>query len=182
VTEAHKLPRHAAAKRIRRADSPLRQSSQGAGRPPNRHRPRLFRTKRTGLAAATALVSLNVWTGAPLLALWVGSRFEGWVGEGAGTSMRAVFVLVVVLAVLELALTLALTRLSAAYDELTGRPPAARQSSPWLRSMRGEREELARERQGISAVERLVVLSVVAAALAFEIWFFFFAGSPLPSA
>jgi hypothetical protein len=97
--------------------------------------------------------------------------------------MRAVFVLIVVLAVLELALTLALGRLSAAYDELTGRPHAARQTSPWLRSMRGEREEFARKREGVSGVERVVVISVVAAALAFEIWFFFFfAGSPLPSA
>ena len=95
--------------------------------------------------------------------------------------MRAVFVLVAVLAVVELALTLALTRLSAAYDELTGRPHAARRTSPWLRSMRGEREELARERAGISGVERVVVISVVAAALAFEIWFFFFAGSSLPN-
>lgn len=165
------------------APASARRLSQGAERVPGWERPRLFRIKRTGLAAGTALVSINVWTGAPLLALWVGSRFEGWVGaEGAGTSMRAVFVLVVVLAVLEVALTMALTRLSGAYDELTGRPPAARRSSPWLRSMRGEREEFARKREGISAVERVVVISVVAAALAFEIWFFFFAGSPLPSA
>jgi hypothetical protein len=48
--------------------------------------------------------------------------------------------------------------------------------------MRGEREEVARQREGISGVERVVVISVVAAALAFEAWFFFFAGSPLPNA
>lgn len=95
--------------------------------------------------------------------------------------MRAVFVLIGVLALLELALTLALGRVSAAYDELTGRPDSARRTSPWLRSMRGEREEVARKKVGISGVERVVVISVVAAALAFEIWFFFFAGSPLPS-
>jgi hypothetical protein len=132
----------------------------------------------------TALLSINAWTGVPLLAIWVGSRFEGWVGgsaTGGGTTMRALFVLIAVLALLEVALIVALTRLSAAYDELTGRPHAARRTSPWLRSMRGEREEFARQRQGISAVERVVVFSVVAAALAFEIWFFFFAGSPLPS-
>jgi hypothetical protein len=96
--------------------------------------------------------------------------------------MRAVFVLIAALAVLEVALTMALTRFSSAYDELTGRPDAARRTSPWLRSMRGEREEFARKREGISALERIVVISVVAAALAFEIWFFFIAGSPLPSA
>jgi hypothetical protein len=144
----------------------------------------LFRLRRIGLAVGTALVSINVWTGVPLLAIWVGSHFEGWVGgsgTGGGTTMRAVFVLVAVLAVLELAMTLALARLSAAYDELTGRPHAARRTSPWLRSMRGEREEFARERAGISGIERVVVISVVAAVLAFEVWFFFFAGSSLPA-
>jgi hypothetical protein len=133
-----------------------------------------------------ALLSINVWTGAPLFAIWVGSRFEGWVGGGSGTgggsSMRAVFVLMVVLAVVELVLSLALTSLSAAYDDLSGRPHAQRRTSPWLRSMRGEREEFARQRAGISGVERVVVISVVAAVLALEIWFFFFAGSPLPNA
>ena len=36
-----------------------------------------------------------------------------------------------------------------------------------------------RRRDGISVVERIVVLSVVGAALVFEYWFFFLAGSPL---
>jgi hypothetical protein len=145
-------------------------------------RPRLSGLRRLGLAIASAVVSVNMWTGAPLFAIWVGSRFEGWIGsQSGGTSMRAVFVLVAVLAVLELALTFALTRLSAAYDELTGRPQSARQTSPWLRSMRGEREDFSRKKEGISGVERLVVISVVAAMLAFEVWFFFFAGSSLPN-
>jgi hypothetical protein len=95
--------------------------------------------------------------------------------------MTAVFVVIVVLAVSCLALTTALTWLSAHYDELTGRPTAARRTSPWLRSMRGEREELAKKREGVSAVERVVVGAVVVCVLAFEGWFFFFAGSPLPN-
>jgi hypothetical protein len=150
----------------------------------SQRQPQLVSLKRIALAAGTALVSINVWTGAPLLAVWVGSRFEEWVGgsgTGGGTSMRAVFVLIAVLVLLELALTLALARLSAAHDNLTGRPASARRTSPWLRSMRGEREEIARKREGISGVERIVVISVVAAVLAFEVWFFVFAGSPLPS-
>ena len=148
-------------------------------------RPRGVGPRRLGLAVATAVVSVNVWTGAPLFALWVGSRFEGWVGgsgTGGGTTMRAVFVLVAVLAVLELVLTFSLSRLSAAYDELTGRPQSARRTSPWLRSMRGEREDFIREKHGVSAVERVVVISVVTAVLALQIWFFFFASSPLPNA
>jgi hypothetical protein len=72
--------------------------------------------------------------------------------------------------------------LSTRYDELTGRPPEARRTSPWLRSMRGEREEFVRRRHRVSAVERLVVLSVVACVLTLEFWFFFLAGSSLPQA
>jgi hypothetical protein len=93
--------------------------------------------------------------------------------------MGAVFLVIGVLTAGEIALTLALTRLSARYDELTGRPPAARRTSPWLRSMRGEREELAKRRQGVSPVERIVVVSVVLCVVAFEVWFFFFAGSSI---
>ncbi len=33
--------------------------------------------KRVTMAAATAFLSINIWTGAPLLALWVGSRVVG---------------------------------------------------------------------------------------------------------
>ena len=140
--------------------------------------------KRLAVASGAALVGVLIWTGAPLLALWVGSRFEGWIHSrdpGNGVTMRAVFVVVITLAALELALTFALTHLSATYDELAGRPLEARRTSPWLRSMRGEREEFARRRHGISAVERIVVLSVVAATLALEYWFFFVAGSSLGS-
>ena len=140
--------------------------------------------KRLAIAAAAAVAGVNVWTGAPLLALWVGSRFEGWIHSrdpGNGVTMRAVFVVVVVLAALELVLVFALGHLTAAYDEITGRPPEARRTSPWLRSMRGEREELVRSKQQTSAVERVVILSVVLAVMAFETWFFFFAGSSLPN-
>jgi hypothetical protein len=131
--------------------------------------------KRLGLATLSAVIAVNIWTGCPLLAVWVGSRAVG----SSGLSMGAVFLVVAVLAAGEIALTLALTWLSARYDELTGRPPAARRTSPWLRSMRGEREDFAKRRQGVSPVERIVVVSVVLCVGAFEVWFFFFAGSSI---
>jgi hypothetical protein len=127
---------------------------------------------------ASALVSINVWTGSPLLAVWVGSKVQGSLNN---LSMTAVFSVVVVLAVLVLGLGWVLTWLNAKYDELSGRPPAARQTSPWLRSMRDERETDVRSKYGISAIEKVVVVVVVAAVLTFEIWFFFFAGSSLPN-
>ena len=131
--------------------------------------------KRLGLATLSAVIAVNIWTGCPLFAVWVGSRAVG----SSGLSMGAVFLVVAVLAAGEIALTFALTWLSARYDELTGRPPAARRTSPWLRSMRGEREDFAKRRQGVSPVERIVVVSVVLCVGAFEVWFFFFAGSSI---
>ena len=137
---------------------------------------RFPRLKRVALVTGTALVSINIWTGCPLFAVWVGSKVQAAQGR---LSMTALFTVVVVLAVTVVALGGLLAWLNGKYDELTGRPKEARQTSPWLRSMRGERESDIRRRYGISAVERVVVISVVAAVLAFEIWFFFFAGSSL---
>jgi len=137
----------------------------------------LVALKKIGLLAATVLVAVNVWTGAPLFALWVGSRAQGT----HGVSMTAMFVVVVVLAVVVTGLAWALAQLSARYDDLTGRPQTARRTSPWLRSMRAERDADVRQKYRISPVEKVVVGVVVAAVLAFEVWFFFFAGSSLPN-
>jgi hypothetical protein len=134
--------------------------------------------KKIGLVTASALCAVNLWTGAPLFAVWVGSKVQGNLNN---LSMTAVFSVIVVLAAIVFLLAAALTWLNAKYDDLTGRPPAARHTSPWLRSMRDEREDDTRRKFGISPVERVVVVSVVAAVLAFEVWFFFFAGSSLPN-
>ena len=131
--------------------------------------------RRIALGALAVVIALNIWTGGPLLAVWVGSRVAG----SSGLSMGALFTIVAVLAATSIGLTLALGWVSARYDELTGRPHEARRTSPWLRSMSGEREEFARKRHGISAVERIVVLSAGLGVLAFEVWFFFFSGSPI---
>jgi hypothetical protein len=136
------------------------------------------RLKKIGLVTASALCSVNLWTGAPLFAVWVGSKVQGNLNN---LSMTAVFSVILVLALSVFGLGFLLTWLNAKYDELTGRPPAARQTSPWLRSMRDEREDEVRRKYGISGVERAVVASVVAGVLAFEVWFFFFAGSSLPN-
>jgi hypothetical protein len=66
-----------------------------------------------------------------------------------------------------------------AYQEATGTAPTVRTHAPWLRSMRGERPEYAARGANISGAERVVVATVVVAALAFEIWFFFFSGSSI---
>jgi hypothetical protein len=132
--------------------------------------------RRTLILIATTLIAINFWTGAPLAALWVGSRV---VGQRA-LSMTAVFVVVATLAVLLGAMAFALTWLSARYDELIDRPAGERRTLPWLRSMRAEEAALIRKRRGTTALEAIVVANTVTAVLALEIWFFFFAGNPLP--
>ncbi len=134
--------------------------------------------KKIGLITASALCSINLWTGAPLFAIWVGSKVQGNVNN---LSMTALFSVIVVLAGTVFALAYLLTLLNNRYDDLTGRPAAARQTSPWLRSMRDEREGDVKRKYGIGGVERVVVVCAIAGCLAFEAWFFFFAGSSLPN-
>lgn len=123
-----------------------------------------------------ALCSVNIWTGAPLLALWVGSKIQG---QLTTLSMGAVFAVIVVLSVLVGLLTVGLARLSAQYDELTGRPRGPREPAPWLRSMRGERAEHQARHLQLGGVDRLLVVTVLLCVVAFELWFFLLSGSSI---
>jgi hypothetical protein len=133
------------------------------------------RLQRVGLVAAMGVVTLNVWTGAPLLGLWVGSR----VAPDSGISMLAFFVVAVVIGATAWVLLRVLGRLQAAHARLTGRPIARRQTT-WLRAMSGERSPgRGGEAPPLTAADYVVVGTVVLAVAAFEVWFFFFAGSSL---
>jgi hypothetical protein len=136
--------------------------------------PRFMMLKRTMMAGATAFIAINLWTGAPLLALWVGSQVVG----RSALSMQAVFVVVIVLAVLLFAMVIALTWLNATYDELIGRP-SGEDRLTWLRSMNVRGKEDISHEVGITVLEQIVMASVYIAVIAFVAWFFFFAGSPL---
>ena len=138
--------------------------------------PRYMALKRAAMAGATAFITVNLWTGAPVLALWVGSQV---VGQRA-LSMTAVGVVVLVLAVLEIVLALALTWLNNVYDEITGRPRAERRAT-WLRSMRAEAEGHVSQRVGITLLERIVMINVYIAVIGFIVWWFVFAGAPSPT-
>ncbi len=135
-----------------------------------------MKLKRVALAGATAFLTVNIWTGAPVLALWVGSQV---VGQRA-LSMTAVGVVIVVLAVLVIVMALALAWLNNVYDELTGRPSAERRA-PWLRSMRAEAEGHISQRAGITLLERIVMINVYIAVITLLVWYIFFAGAPSPT-
>jgi hypothetical protein len=128
---------------------------------------------RIALAGLTAVLAINLWTGAPIFAIWVGSRVQ----KGTGLSMSTVLVVMAVLAACVTLLVLALTRVEAAYKTVTGQE-THRRTAPWLRSMRGERPELA-QREGLTGFETGLAAAVVLGVIAFEGWFFFFAGSSI---
>ena len=136
---------------------------------------RFITLKRAAMAALTAFIAVNIWTGAPLLALWVGSQL---VGRG-GLSMAAVGVVIVVLAVLVFGMALMLTWLNNVYAELTGQPRAEPRAT-WLRSMRAEPEGHGSQRPGITALERIVMINVYVAVIALAVWYVFRAGAPSP--
>jgi hypothetical protein len=133
------------------------------------------RARRVGLLTAMSVVSVNVWTGSPLLALWIGSR----VVSGSETTMAAILVVAACLMLFSLLLIKALSLLQVSYDEVAGRKRAIRRHTPWLRSMRGERPHEVPEGVQPTPLERILVVMVVIAVAAFEIWFFFFSGSPI---
>ncbi len=137
--------------------------------------PRGGRLARVAVVAAMAVVTINLWTGAPLLALWTGSKVQG----SGPPKMGAVLVVVLCLAVAVLVLTRLLTQLEARHDALTGHRPRARNHAAWLRSMSDEHEHQADTGPALTALDRTLIAGVVLAVAAFEVWFFFLAGSSI---
>lgn len=134
-----------------------------------------FRAKRVALVTGMVLANLNVWTGAPLLGLWIGSRVTG----GSQITMLAVLVITVAMLASCFVMVRVLVALSAKHDELTGRTSTVRRHTPWLRSMSGERpHDVPGGAPRLTAVEYTAISMVVLAVVLFEIWFFFFSGSP----
>ena len=112
-----------------------------------------------------AFLALNVWTGSPLLALWIGSRIQG---EESQPSMGAFVAVIVCLVAFSWGLYQLLKLTTHAYQQATGTQPTVRTHAPWLRSMRGERPEYNRAAARISGAEKIVVASVILAAIVFE--------------
>ena len=133
------------------------------------------RFRRVWLAAATAGLTINLFTGAPLLALWVGSQVQ----TSSAVSFAGLVVVVGVLIVTVAVIVFLLLHVESAYKAATGQPQTRRRL-PWMRSLRDESEEAYRGRTPLNGFEKVLVAVVLLALAAFEIWFFFFAGSSLP--
>ena len=66
--------------------------------------------------------------------------------------------------------------MGASYDELTGRPAKRRQTT-WMKPFNSGAASA--QGAGVRALDKILVAAVVLAGLAFEAWFFFFAGSSI---
>jgi hypothetical protein len=135
---------------------------------------RFVRTNRVLITAATAFLSINLWTGAPLFALWVGSQA---VGENQ-LSMAAICIVVITLAVLVAAMSIALVRLNQIYKRITGHRLRENRMT-WLRAYNAHRETVG-EALPISLLERIVMWNVYIAVIALVAYWIAVPQSPLP--
>jgi hypothetical protein len=131
--------------------------------------------RRIGWISVMILLTVNIWTGGPLLALWIGSRVQG---SGQPT-MGPIVVTAISLGAISFGLVRLLAIVDARYGQAMGRTTSVRQHVPWLRSMRGERPHEQRRFGDLSPLEIILVVAVVIVIALFEVWFFFFSSSPI---
>jgi hypothetical protein len=124
------------------------------------------------LIALMAIGSILLWLGIPVGWLYLVSRLV----TSSQPSMGPYVLLIVGIPASMIVVGKALSKLNRVYGEVTGTTPTMRVRSPWMKSMRGERDS-GRERTVLDVV---MVWSVALALLCFGVWFFAFAGSSLP--
>jgi hypothetical protein len=126
-----------------------------------------------GLILVMVVGSLVLWIGIPVGWLWLASQITGSTQASLGPYL-------LVIAGIPISMVIAgkfLTRVNAAYGRVTGAAPTVHLQLPWMKSMRGERDS----GRPLTVLEIVMMVTVGTAAVAFAIWFFFFAGSSLPT-
>jgi hypothetical protein len=123
------------------------------------------------LVALMAVGSVVMWLGVPLGLLYLASRLA----DTPKASMGPYLLIIVGLPIGMAVVGKGLGWLNRVHIRVTG-AEVDEYRPGWTRSMRGERRV---ERRG-GVLDRVMVVSVAVAALAFAVWFFGFAGSSLP--
>jgi hypothetical protein len=126
--------------------------------------------KRGSLIALMALGSIAMWVLNPLLWLWITSRLQSSAGQAQMGPYLLLLAGVVLTAVV---LAKALAALNRSYRGLLGREPVVRVIVPWRRSLRDARHGSGEHagRAAVSVLDVVMVLSVLAAVVAFTIWY-----------
>jgi hypothetical protein len=129
---------------------------------------------KTGAFVVEVAAALFIGIGIPLFWIWVGSLIQG----ARGSQMLEVTTAAIMITGVLVSYTLAVLVAGAIEARRKPRRPAPARY-PWMRSMRDEPYRPGREH--LSPVETVFVGTAVVATIAITIWFFVFAGSPLPS-
>jgi hypothetical protein len=132
--------------------------------------------KKLGRFVVEVIAAVLVGAGVPLLWVWIGSLIQSSRGASNVEPSTAVVMVVGILVSYAVVLAIAASIQERGDAEEEDRPPMR---YPWNRSMR---DEPYRPGAGkLSPVEAVFVGTAVVASIAMLIWFFAFAGSPLPT-
>lgn len=127
------------------------------------------------LIALMALGSVLMWLGIPFGWIYLASKLA----TTSQPTLGPYLVVIVGVPVSMVIVARLLSRLNRYYGELTGTISHVRVVLPWLRSMRGEREPPTAQTRTVLDV--VMITSVALALVCMAVWFFFFAGSSLPT-
>lgn len=129
----------------------------------------------TGAAALVLIAAPLLCLGVPLFWVFVASKLAGT--DPDINVALALFITTGILVTYWMALLIALTARNHWVGEEERRRKVRRMS--WNRSFRDEPYRPGDHKS--DPVERLFIISTLLGIVAFEVWFFFFAGSPLPN-
>jgi hypothetical protein len=130
---------------------------------------------KTGRFLIEIAAAIFIGIGVPLLWIWIGSQIQG--ARGVSTTVETSTAAIMIVGILVSYLVILLIAGAIQAREQGARRPPTRH--PWMRSMRDEPYRPGDDK--LSSVEMVFVGTAVVASIAMLIWFFGFAGSPLPS-
>jgi hypothetical protein len=131
--------------------------------------------KKLGRFVLEVVAAVVVGAGVPLLWVWIGSLIQSSRGANTVESTTAVVMVIGILVTYVVVLLIAAAIQGRGAADEKAPPPRY----PWNRSMRDEPYRPGTSK--LSPVEAVFVGTAVVASIAMMIWFFAFAGSPLPS-
>lgn len=133
--------------------------------------------ERSNLAAASLIVlmvlgSVVLWLAVPLAWLWLASHIDG----SLDASLKAYAVVAIGVPSTMLLMFWLLRHLDDAHRRIVGATPTKKLAPAWRRSLSEERDLHA----PTSALDIILAITAIAAIISMAVWFFLFAGSPLP--
>lgn len=131
-------------------------------------------SQKSGRLVLEVAAAIVVGAGVPLFWIWIGSLLQGARGAQGVEASTAIIMLLGIL--ISYTVVLMIAGAIQARGEGSQRPPTR---YPWMRSMRDEPYRPGADK--LSPVEAVFVGTAIVASIAMLIWFFAFAGSPLPS-